>query len=87
MDNAHHGGLSNGVKYHATHDARSDRFSSRGFRSPGSTRNATEPNRKHSRQFYSDRVHSRLRASSVFTACNLHELQRLQPESLEQLFL
>ena len=87
MDKSHHGGLSNRVKHHATHDARSDRFSSRGFRSPGSTRIATEPVDQHRRKLLSNRVHSRLWESSVFPACNIHELQRLQPESLEQLFL
>ena len=87
MDKSHHGGIFNRGKYHATHDARSARFSSRGFRRSGSTRNATGPTGRHYCQLFSDRVHSRLRASPIFPACNVHELQRLQPESLEQLFL
>lgn len=87
MDNAHHGGLSNRLKYHATHDARCTCFFSRGFRCPGATRNTVDPIVKHSGQFFSDGVHSRLREQPLFPACNFHELQQLQPESLEQLFL
>lgn len=61
MDKAQHGGLSNRLNNHATHDARCARFFSRGFRSPGSTRSADEPIGKHSRQVFRDGAHSRLR--------------------------